>query len=72
MGAIIEILGDCTIPPEKGTEFRNCMLHVLDIGGMMRLEEVCKYGKSAILMAIYNNLYRTICINHIAVVKISA
>ena len=50
MGAIIEILGDCSIPREKREEFQNCILHVLDIGGMMRLEEVCKYGKSVCLM----------------------
>ena len=50
MGAIIEILGDCSIPRNKREEFQDCILHVLDIGGMMRLEEVCKYGKSVCLM----------------------
>lgn len=50
MGSFISIVGDSSIPKNKRQDFEKKVLHVMDIGGMMRLEEVRIYDKSVYLL----------------------
>ena len=50
MGSFISIVGDSSIPKDKRQEFQKRVLHVMDIGGMMRLEEVSIYDTSVYLL----------------------
>lgn len=50
MGSFINVVGEFDIPEEKLQEFENSVLHVMDVGGMMRFVPVKIYGKSIFLL----------------------
>ena len=50
MGTYLGYFGDRTIPADKQEEFTQRVLTVLDLGGMMDLEEVSMFGKKIYLM----------------------
>lgn len=50
MGSFISTIGNYSIPEDKLQEFEANVLHVLDIGGMMRLEVVNMFDTEVYLM----------------------
>ena len=50
MGSFISIVGHSNIPKEKLHDFKNSVLHMMDIGGMMRLEDVTMFNKKINLL----------------------
>ena len=50
MGSFVSTVGDYSIPQDKQKEFQERVLHVMNIGGMMRLGEVRIYDKSVYLL----------------------
>lgn len=50
MGSFIITIGNPNIPENKWPEFQANIIHIMDIGGMMQLEEVRMFDKSALLL----------------------
>lgn len=50
MGSFVNVVGEYDIPEDKLQEFENNVLHVMDVGGMMRFVPVKIFGKSIYLL----------------------